>query len=469
MSQFELIRNRDVGTLAEATLDVLEQVGILCQNADLLDALELWGASVDRANEVARFPKALAAEFVAALRDEKGTDGTPSPKPFPAFGLPAMGTQVAQFVYDHRGKQKRPGTRKELIELTRFGVALTGGTSGHCLLLRDVPPMLEPLEAGMVLAEFAPRPGAPFAWHVKQVDYLIEMGNILGIDDWFCWGASCFAHPLRLDKDVADKFLRRAQSGYEVGFTQMPVGGVSTPITSAGFVVVSAAELLATWICGRAVNPNVPVYGSMWGGSMDMASGNVTYFAFDGMRNALALSEFMAKWTGVRVSPGGADYCSAKVPGYFAAWEKAYKAMTIAAFTGLHPGVGSGMVEDGKTLSPVQLLLERELGMGVQLYSRPIEATPETIALDTIVKVGFGIGSSYGTQDHTLDHFRDDTWLPPTIDRSGYAGADWEEAVLDRLQNKVDALIAGYRKPEGREEKLVKMREVVERARKELL
>ena len=60
-------------------------------------------------------------------------------------------------------------------------------------------------------------------------------------------------------------------------------------------------------------------------------------------------------------------------------------------------------------------------------------------------------------------------WLPPTIDRSGYAGADWEQAVLDRLQDRVDSLVAGYRKPEGREEKLAQMREVVERARRDLL
>ena len=469
MPKFELVRDDDVPVLGDAVLDVLEQVGILCQNAGMLDALENWGATVDREREVARFPKALTAAFVEALNDESKGPQTETPGPFPSFGLPGMGCQVAQFVHDHRRGEKRPGTREELIEMTKFGSALSGGTSGHCLLLRDVPPILEPLEAGMILAEYAERPGTPFAWNVKQVDYLIEMGDILGIDNWFTWGASCFAHPLRLDKDVADKFLRRAQEGNSVGFTQMPAGGVSTPVTSAGFVVVSAAEQLATWICGRAINPRVGFGGSVWGGAMDMASGTVTYFSFDGMRNALAMAEFMRKWTGMRFSAGGADYCSAKVPGYFAAWEKAYKSMTIAAFTGVNPGIGGGMVEDGKTLSPVQLLLERELGLGVQLYSKPLDVSAETIALDTIVEVGFGIGNSYLTKDHTLNHFRDDTWVPAILDRSGYAGPEWEQGILDRFQDKVDELIASHRKPEGRDDQLRRMREVVERARRELL
>ncbi len=471
MPQFELIADRDLPALADAALEVLERVGVLCQNSELLDALERWGAIVDRDREVARFPKDVAADFVAGIKAEmeQKEPRNNTPGPFPPTALPAVGAQVAQFVYDHKTKEKRPGNRRELIELTKFGDVLAGGRSGHGLLVQDAPPLLEPLEAGMVLAEYAHFPGVPFAWHIKQVDYLIEMGNILGIENWFTWGALCFAHPLRLDKDVADKFARHSREGHAAGFTQMPVAGLSTPITSAGFIAVSAAELVATWACGRAINPNVPLYGSMWGGAMDMATGTVSYFAFDGMRNALALAEFMRKWTGVRVSAGGADYCSAKLPGYFAAWEKAYKAMTLAAFTGTNPGIGSGMLEDGKTLSTVQLLIERELAQGLQLYSKPIEVTPETIAMDTIVEVGFGLDTNYMNQQHTLEHFRDDTWLPRHLDRSGYAGPDWEQAVLDRFQQQVDDMIARYEKPEGREEKLAQMRQVVERARRELL
>ena len=469
MRQYELLKDADVPALADATLEVLEKVGILCQNAEILDALEAWGAIVDRENEVATFPRKLAGEFVAGLKEELGEPGDDAPRPFPKLGLPRLGTQIAQFVYDYKKKEKRSGTKPDLIELVKFGDALQDGAVGHCLLLTDVPPILEPMEAGLILAEYARKPGQPFVWNAKQVDYLTEMGDILGMGSWFSWGASCFAHPLRFDKDVADKFVPRVMGGGSAGFTAMPVPGMTTPVTTAGFVVVSAAELVGSWISGRALNPEVPLYGSMWGGSLDMRSGTASYCAFDGMRCAFATYEFMRKWTGVTISAGGGEYCSARVPGYFAAWEKAHKAMTIAAFTGSHPGLGQGMLEEGKTLSPVQLLLEREVALGLQLYGKQVEVGPDTIALDTIIDVGFGIDKTYMDQDHTLDHFRDDTWLPPILDRSGYAGPEWEKAVLDKLQNKVDELIASYRKPEGREDTLAKMREVVERARTQLV
>jgi len=468
MPQYELLKDVDVPALAEAALEVLEKVGILCQNGEILDALEEWGAIVDRENEVATFPRNLAERFVARLKDEFGEPEDRAPRPFPRVGLPALGTQIAQFVHDYKKQEKRSGTKPHLIELVKFGDALQDGAVGHCLLLTDVPPIMEPLEAGLILAEYAHRPGPPFVWNTKQVDYLVEMGKILGQENWFCWGASCFAHPLRFDKDVADKFVPRVMGGGSAGFTAMPVPGMTTPVTTAGFIVVSAAELVGSWIAGRALNPQCPLYGSMWGGSLDMRSSIASYSAFDGMRCAFATYEFMLKWTGVTISAGGGEYCSAREPGYFAAWEKAHKAMTIAAFTGAHPSNGQGMLEEGKTLSPVQLLLEREVALGLQLYGKQVEVGPDTIALDTIIDVGFGIGKTYMNQDHTLDHFRDDTWLPPILDRSGYAGPEWEKAVLDKLQEKVDELIASYQKPEGREDKLAKMREVVERAKKEL-
>ena len=61
------------------------------------------------------------------------------------------------------------------------------------------------------------------------------MGDVLGIPDWAGWGAICFAHPLRFDRDVAAKFVRRVREGVPTGLTAMPVAGCSTPATTAGF------------------------------------------------------------------------------------------------------------------------------------------------------------------------------------------------------------------------------------------
>ena len=169
------------------------------------------------------------------------------------------------------------------------------------------------------------------------------------------------------------------------------------------------------------------------------------------------------------VPVGGGEYSSAKAPGLYAALEKAYKAMTIAAFSGRHPGIGGGMLDDGKVLAPVQLLIERDLSEGAGLLAGALDVSDEAIGLDSVFEVGIGLDLNHLQTDHTLRHFRSSLWLPALIDRSGYAGPESDREALGKAQQQFDGLLAQYEKPEGREEQLAAMRQVVDRARGELL
>jgi trimethylamine:corrinoid methyltransferase-like protein len=295
------------------------------------------------------------------------------------------------------------------------------------------------------------------------------MADILGVGErLLCWGAICFAHPLRFDREPAGRFVLMARAGVPVGLTAMPAAGVSTPITSEGFMAMTAAEQVAGWIAGRALNPNVPLGGSMWAGTVDMRTGTVSYSAPDAMYMAFCSIEFIRRWTGISIPPGSGEYTDAKEPGLFAVLEKMYKAMMVAAFTGRHPGVGSGMLECGKTLCPVQLLLERDVLGSLDIFGRGIDPTPASLGLEAMLEVDLGFERNYFESDHTLANFRGNVWLPQFTDRDGWRGGAHDEAMLAKAQARIDELVAQYRKPEGREDKLVRMRAVVERARREL-
>jgi len=156
------------------------------------------------------------------------------------------------------------------------------------------------------------------------------------------------------------------------------------------------------------------------------------------------------------------------VPGLYAALEKAYKAMTIAAFTGQHPGIGAGHLENGKSLSAVQLLIERDLTLGVRHYARTVEASPELLGIEEILDVGLGIEKNHLGTDHTVRHFRDSLWLPGLLDRTGLAGFGYEETILAKAQQQAIALVASYCRPAVEPDRLEAVRRVVERARREL-
>ena len=493
MTERGVLNKADVPRLADAVMEVLERVGVLCQNDEILAALADAGAQVDRQRQLVRFPRALVERYADEWRREAQAGQGREPELFSQFGraqsedersaaqqahsgwfkpaaLPVFGTQVAQFVYDDETGERRPGNCRDFIRLIQLADVLHPEMpAGHSLLLEDVPPLLEPLEAALLLAEYAHRPGPAFAWNVRQIDYLSEMGEMLGIPDWFDWGAICFAHPLRFDKDVADKLVQRVRSGEPTGLTSMAIAGVSAPVTVAGFVVVAAAEFIATWIAARTINPAVPLGGSMWGGAVDMRTGAVSYCSPDAMVRAFATVEFLEHWCGTRVAVGGGEYCDAREPGWYATLEKAYKAMTIAAFTGQYPMLGQGMLECGKTISAAQLLIERDWAAGTNLLGAPIEVTPETIALDAILEVGIGLEHNHLETEHTLRHFRRTLWAPALFDRSGWNGPASDEALLSRARARVEELLASYRKPDVDPDVLAHMRQVVERARGELL
>ena len=480
MLQRTLLRDSDIEPLAEGVVSVLERVGILCQNDELLQALKAAGAKVELDTQRVSFPAEMVDEFVVQLRSETGHGpdydaerpwqrAGGSGGPFSRIGLPDLETQVAQFVLDPQTGEQRSGNRADLVELIKLGDALHRETGvGHCLLLTDVPPLLEPLEAALLLAEHAHRPHGAFAWNVRQIPYLAEMGEILGYERWFNYGAICFAHPLRFDRDVADRFVHKVRSGASTGLTAMPVAGMTAPVTLAGFVAVAAAEHVATWIAARAIHPTVPLGGSMWGGTVDMAGSGVSYCSFDAMLYAFATVEFLRRWCGVDVPVGGGEYCDAKAPGLYAALEKAYKAMTIAAFSGRHPGIGSGLLDEGKVLSPVQLLIERDLVGGVRHFARTVEPSPELLALEEIAEVGLGIDRNHLDTPHTLRHFRECLWLPRLIERSGWRGAEGDAALLARAAERVRDLADAYEKPEVDPDALARLSGVVERARREL-
>lgn len=468
MFQRGILSDDHIQPLAEAVLEVLEKVGALCQNDELMRGLEAMGARVDYPAERVYFPRELTARFVEEMRAEAdGLDAHPTKLAAP--GLPTVGTQVAQLYCDHRTGELRQSKRADLTTLIKFGDALHREQGvGHALSLTDCPPMLEPMEVGLLLAEYAHKPQGPFAWHAGQIPWLQEMGRVLGQEDWFSWGAVCFAHPLRMDRDTAGKYVLRAKAGVPCGLTAMPVAGVSTPVTVEGFVVVSTAEFIATWMAARGINPEVALRGSMWPGTVDMATGHVSYSAWDALYYGFATVEFIRRWCGLQVPMGSGEYCDARVPGLYAALEKAYKSAVVTAFTGQSLSSGGGMVDEGKTLSAVQILLDREFATGAAHLAREFDPSPENVALDEILEVGIGIGTSHLETMHTAKRFRDSLWLPALMDRAGHGGFDAEEAILAECADRVDALLAAYEKPEGREEQLAEMRAIVERAREEM-
>ncbi|MHB0874765.1 MAG: trimethylamine methyltransferase family protein [Anaerolineae bacterium] len=469
---FTVLREDDVEPLAEAVLTVLERVGLTCDDDEVMRALAGFGAHVDRERHLATFPRPLVLDFVAQLRREAAPAREDAGR-FRAPGMPGLLHQLAIYTYDWPKREKRLGNRDDFVYLTKLADVLhPEHGAGHSLLLSDVSAAVEPLEVALLLFRYAHHPAGVVVADVRQIDYVREIEDIAGIDNpyWHWVTNVSFATPLRLSREAAALLTYLVRSGdYPAKVYNFGVSGASMPATVGGTATVAAAEILALWMCARALAPGVTIGGNsmVQVGSIDMRGGGVSWWGFDGMIRSLTACAFLRRWTGVPVSPGGGEYTPSQYPGSYVSLEKAYRAMVMAAFTGYHPGIGSGHLEAGLTFSPVQLMLDRDLTAAL-VYLQPPVVDAEQIGLDTMLAVGHGERSTYLESEHTLRHFRHAIWAPRFLARAGWSGGDGEEGVLRRAQAAVDDLLAAYRQPEYDEDKLVRMRQVVVKARKVL-
>jgi len=475
MFQEALMTGADAERILEGVLKTLQQTGMMIQNRDLLTALEKAGADVDCSAERARLPRQMVQDVLEVQRKSVGEEERDLPSKIQAPGLPGLGCQVAQFYFDWANRERREGRREDLVRMIKLGDVLHEDRSvGHCLLMRDVPAPVEPIEACALLLEHAHTPGHTYPHYADQFDYLMEIGEIYGgRKDRFLVGGIFITSPLRVCRRAADFMARRLQMGMECHVGTMACAGASVPVTLAGAVLVAAAEILGAWACVRAMRPEAELRAGIAAGSVDMRTGTATYCSPEAMLLNFGTAEFFRRVCGKKIGIAGAsDYADAKFPGLAAAYEKAFKVMTVAAFAGSQPNVGEGMLESGKTLSPEQLMIEREVTGHVQRLANPLDASDDALGLDTIAEVASGVGQTFLNTEHTLRHFRSSLWHPLLLDRGMWqsfeVNAAREREVVNKAHEIVNETVAQYSPPDIDEAKLKAVRGVVARAEREL-
>lgn len=465
--KFELFTDDELDQLEGAVLTVLEKRGVLIQDEEILDSLAKFGASVDSSISTARFPPELI----------KGIAGEQLPERERRFAegeyRVGIGLQVAHFYYDFERKERLPGNRELLIELIKFGEVFSPElTVSHALTMREVPPLIEPLEAMLLLYEWSSRPGSVYPYYAEQLPYLEELGEILFDDSRRLLGGGIFiVTPLRMDARASGILKAKARMNLPCYIGTQPVAGGTAPASIAGTIVLGASEVLSAFIAQRALGYEGEVRASICSGILDMRTANTSFSTPETMLIDLGFVEFLRKRFGLPASVAGrADYTSAKFPGLQATYEKMMESLVITAFTGESPRLGSGMLDSGKTFSPEQLLLDQEMGRGLWEVARKPIVSPETIALEDILEIGDGIATSFIQTEHTLRHFKD-FWYPKYFDRGVWRGDEhlYEAELLHRLNREYKELKASYRKPEVDTQRLDRASQLVRRAQRELL
>ena len=467
-----LLTESDLERIDQAVVRILEEQGGWFQSTKVLEALDKAGCQVDYQQETARIPEGYWREFIEARKSVNRPEPDPATGSEP-YGI-SVGSEVAQFVFDFEEFDKHPGTRDDLISLAKWGYALNEGKGsvGPMVLMREVPAPIEPLVSLAVLYEYSGAPSVVYTLEATQLDYAREMWGVLTGDPDDAGRHSTVAvamiTPRRMDRRTGDYMVRRAELGYGWALITQVISGGTSPVTVAGAVVAGVADLLVGWAASHALNPDLALEGATLTGATDMRTGNMSISCPESLLQDAAICEVFRRLYGGGVSVAcSAEYTDARVPGLHAMYEKALKATLISEYVGTPPQMGGGLIENGMTYSPEQLLLNREMGEFLRHYYHGFEVNEETIALEDILEVGFGRKSSFLDTDHTLRHFRE-VWYPRYLDRSlwenGPREAEKERAVMDKVHAEAKEIAASYVQPEIDTDKLAALQVVIDKA-----
>jgi trimethylamine--corrinoid protein Co-methyltransferase len=225
-----------------------------------------------------------------------------------------------------------------------------------------------------------------------------------------CWVTSPFMLT-RENIEIAMEARRLLDRPIEFG--QMPVAGASCPVTVAGALVQNTAESLALCAMRLAID-DLPHPITPASAILDMRHGSHRQSGPDLVLHRLAGSEMHAYLFGGRPTTSTAGV-SAQTVSPQSLYEKAW--MAAFNFALGHRDLGIGCLATSDVGSPVQLVLDYDMGTRLRHVLREVSVDPDHVGLETILDVA-PRGSHHLETEHTVRFFREETWLSSLVDHA---------------------------------------------------
>lgn len=458
-AKVEVFTESEIEKIHEATLRILENVGIRVPNDECIDICEKAGAIVDRDSYVIKIPavvmKQLLSCIASARFDEKEDNG-------PQKITGGISTQV--YVVDYKTKVRRQGLLDDVMK----GIALVQHLDNipFCNAVTvpsDVPYNMTDVISYQMIYTYSKKPGGTYILSPTSAKYITQMAKVMGRDVSYLLET---VSPLQFRKESLEIALIFAKQGLPLHMGPMVMGGASAPITLAGTVTLQNAEVLGSVFVIYALTGKLT--GSYGAGthSMDLRTMLCSFGSPNQALLGIATAQ-MAKFYGL-LAGSNAGLTDALMPDFQAGFEKGMSAV-FSLLAG--SGIGAqGIVGADQGFSFEQLVIDNEWIDAYNFVLNGIEVNEDTIAEDLIERVG--IGGNFFAEEHTAMNMRSSYWFRNLFNRDSWGG--WENKgkrdLLEKAHEFVESVTANYKSAEPviDEQKLNEINYIVKCAEEEL-
>lgn len=457
----------------QATLEILEDVGVLIHDINFLKFMGEAGAIVDYDRKRAKMPSSLVEESVKKAprhvtfyaRDARNNVRFDEEK---IFTHPVGG---AANVFDLDSGAVRPGNRNDVENLTRLVDALPNiHTATMIVYPGDVPERLRDIHGVEAILrntgknfDATPYTDASFPYIIKMVEAVtgeeeLKKRPIITV-------SVSPTSPLQFSSDVTKIMTRATRHRLPIAVLPCPLAGATSPVTLAGTLVQQNVEMLAGITMVQLLNPGNPVQYSPRCIPLDMLTGQACAGVESPLMSVGCVQ--LAKHYGLPSDVYGLDTDS-KTLDEQVSIERTMSGL-LPALAGANALSGAGCVEGGITVSYEQLVIDDEIFGIIFRAVRGIDFDEEKLAVDVIKKVVLE-SSNFLQQKHTLQHFQSEYFMPKLLNRA--ARARWErmgsKSIVDVAREKAKKILAEHQPPPLEEDAKKRIAEILKAATKAL-
>ena len=425
--RFSVVEQADIELIHEHSLRVLEETGIVLHYPPARELLREHGAQVDEGREWARLPRGLVEGALASAPRQVTVHGQDDPdrdcvlvKDGGRYGRTATGLN---WIVDHGAATRRPVTEQDVVNWARVIQASPQIHVAGSLCDQAEPSKSAEVRSAATMLQHTDKPFMFSAFSGEGMRWLARLTEAVQTEARRprLMVLSSVNSPLTYGWGQCEAALASAEVGIPVCFNSSSIAGATGPVTLAGNIVQTNAEMLAALTVIQLHRPGAPVVYAAHPMVMDMKTGMSSISVGEvGLMSAACVA--IGRHYGLPTSSNGlcTDACTPDPMATLEKWANGY----LPAMGWANVNAGAGSLACVGTINLEQVVIDDDMFGHLFRHMRGITVDEETLAADLIARVG--PGKTFITEEHTLAHFRDEYYYSPLANRL-HANA-WEAA-----------------------------------------
>ncbi len=417
-----LLSQEQVERIHEASLEILESVGILVRNEKARQIFTHHGLHVDPETEIVKFPRSIVEEYRALFppsftfrgRDSSYDRTIPDDSP-----LILTGSSAPNIIDPVTGYERR-ATSDDLARISHLINQLPGyDVFSISTLADDAPPGQFSLSRFYPSIRNTVKPVRANTPPDEAEDMLKLVFMIAGSESAFREHPFVTFHycpvvsPLTMDFDSTEDLIFFKEQRLPSYFSIVPNAGLTSPLTLVGTLAQNNAEFLAAAVLSQLIDPGSELIYNSLPTVADMRTGAYSPGAIETGILHMGCAQ-MARFYNIP-SGGYIGLTNSKINDAQSGFETGMS--VVAGYLG---GVDifnmGGLLDALMAFDFAKAVIDNDIAMMLKRIRRGFEYREEDLSLDLIADIG--PGGMFADSDHTLQRMRTTMFLTDIADRN---------------------------------------------------